>query len=151
MMELQRIKFFSVTPPAVIIDDASVVTAQIDTKGFEECVIVVYLGATDVPMTALAVTESDDNGSGHSNVTGLIWGTSANIDGDTSVLPSATDDNKFQIAQINLKNRKRYLDVTATIGDGTAGTYITILAILSRANESPSTVAETGANEALRV
>ncbi len=114
MIPMQNVKYVSVTPPAAIVDDASYTTAEIDTLGFDYCTIVVYLGASDIAMAALAVTESDSSGSGHANVTGLVWGTSTNIDGSTSALPSATDDNKFQIAQIDLRGRKRYLDVTAT-------------------------------------
>lgn len=151
MHPMQHVKYVSVTPPAAIVDDASYTTAEIDTKGFDYCTIVVYLGATDIVMGALAVTESATSGSGHANVTGLVWGTSANIDGSTSALPSATDDNSFQVAQIDLKSRERYLDVTATAGNGTLGTFATIFAILSRAEESPSTSAGFGADEVLRV
>jgi len=147
----QNVKYVSVTPPAAIVDNASYTTAEVDTAGFDYATIVVYLGATDIAMTALAVTESDTSGSGHANVTGLIWGTSNNIDGSASVAPSATDDNTFQVAQIDLRGRKRYLDVTATAGNGTAGTYAAILCILSRADQTPVTMAEMGANEVLRV
>lgn len=149
MLPERLVKFVSITPPAAIIDNASATTAEIDTNGFEHMTVVVYLGATDIAMTALAVTHSDTAGSGHANITGLVWGTSTNLDGSTSALPSATDDNLFQIAHIDLRGKKRYIDVTATIGDGAAGTFITILGILSRAAESPTTIAEVGANEVL--
>lgn len=149
-VEGQNVKFFSVTPPAAIIDNASATTAEIDTLGFDHCRIVVYLGATDIALSALAVTQSDTSGSGHANITGLVWGTSANIDGTTSALPSATDDNTFQVADVDLRGKKRYLDVTCTVGDGTTGAFVTILAILSRAEECPVTVAGMGCNEVLR-
>lgn len=151
MNPLQNVKFVSITPPAAIKDNASWTTSEIDTNGWDYMTIVAYLGATDIAVAALAVTESDTSGSGHANVTGLIWGTSANIDGSTSAAPSATDDNTFQVAEIDLRYRKRYIDVTATAGDGTAGTYIAILGILSKAAVAPVTIAERGANEVLRV
>lgn len=151
MIPAQNMKYVSLTPPAAIIDDASVTVAELDTKGWDYCKIVVYLGATDIAMTALTVTESDTAGSGHANVTGLIWGTSADIEGTTSTLPSATDDNKFFIFDINLLGRKRYLDVTATIGDGTAGAFIAIWAELSRAKETPIAASTRGAQQILRV
>ena len=151
MVPAQDCKWVSVTPPAAIVDNASYTTAEIDTAGFDYAEIVVYLGASDIAMTALAVTESDTSGSGHANVTGLIWGTSNNVDGSASELPSATDDNSFQVAQIDLRARKRYLDVTATAGNGTLGTFAVIFCRLSRAKISPSTSAETGADEVLRV
>lgn len=144
-------KLVSITPPAVISDNATLTTAEIDTAGWEHLDIIVYLGATDIAMAALAVTESDTAGSNHSNVTGLVWGTSTNIDGSTSALPSANDDNLFQVAQIDLRGRKRYIDVTATTGDGSAGSYVTILGRLSRGEVTPTSISEAGCNEILRV
>lgn len=143
-------RMVSITPPAAILDNTSPTTAEIDTFGWSYLTIVVYLGATDIAMTALSVTQSDTAGSGHSAITGLVWGTSTNIDGSTSALPSATDDNLFQVAQIDLKGKRRYIDVTATIGDGAAGGFITILGILSRPQVSPTTISEAGCNEILR-
>jgi len=151
VIHAQNCKLVSMTPPAAIVDDASYTTAEVDTLGFDYAKIVVYLGATDIAMTALAVTESDTSGSGHANVTGLVWGTSNNIAGSTSTLPSATDDNKFFVFDIDLKGRKRYLDLTATAGDGTAGTFAVAWCELSRAEDTPTTAAKRGAAEILRV
>ena len=145
MNRMQNIKYVAVTPPAAIIDNASATTAEIDTLGFDYLTVVAHLGATDIAMTALAVTESDTTGSGHANVTGLVYGTSTDIDGNTSALPSADDDNKFFVFQIDLRGRKRYIDVTATCGDGAAGTYLTIIGMLSRADDTPVTEAAMNA------
>jgi len=139
MNRMQNIKYVAITPPGALIDNASATTAEIDTLGFDYLTIVAHLGATDIAMTALAVTESDTTGSGHANVTGLVYGTSTDIDGNTSALPSATDDNGFFVFQIDLRGRKRYIDVTATVGDGTSGAYLTIIGMLSRADASPTT------------
>jgi len=84
-------------------------------------------------------------------VTGLVYGTSNGINGSASSLPSATDDNKTFAFEIDLRGRKRYLDVTATAGDGTAGTYLTINYILWRAKDYPVTAAERGFANILRV
>ena len=143
-VDIQNIKVVSVTPPAAIIDDASAGTTEVDTAGYDYATYICYLGATDIAMTALAVTESDTAGSGHANVTGLIYGTSSDLVGTTSSLPSASEDNKCFLFQIDLRGRKRYLDLTATIGDGSAGTFFTALAILSRAEITPNTVSEYG-------
>ena len=151
MIHAQNTKLISVTPPAAIVDNTSYATAEVDTNGFDYAQYIVYLGATDIAMTALRVTESDTAGSGHDNVTGLIFGTSNNIAGSTSALPSATDDNTFQVFDIDLRGRKRYLDLVATAGDGTAGTFAAILCILSRAGEAPITAANRGCNEVLAV
>lgn len=151
MIAAQDTKYVSVTPPAAIIDDASLTTAEIDTLGYDYAKVVVYIGATDIAMTALSVTESDTAGSGHANVTGLVYGTSTDIDGDTSTLPSATDDDGFFVFEIDLRGRKRYLDVTATVGDGTAGAFVAVFAELSRAKESPTSISDRGATGILRV
>lgn len=151
MNPLQNTKLISMTPPAAIVDNASYTVAEIDTAGFDYLNIIVQLGATDIAMVAMSVTESDATGSGHADVTGLVMGTSTDIDGNTSALPSSTDDNKFVCFDIDLRARKRYIDMTITAGDGSAGTYLTVIGLLSRAKQSPNTVAERGCDTVLRV
>lgn len=150
MNALQTTKFLNITPPAAIVDNASWATVEIDTLGWDFLQIVAILGATDIAMAALAVTQSDTSGSGHANITGLVWGTSTNTDGTTSALPSAGDDNTIQLAEIDLRGKKRYIDVTATGGDGSAGAFLCIIAILSRGKDAPVTATERGCNEILR-
>lgn len=148
----QSCKFVAITPPAAIVDNASYTTAAVDTKGYKFCQIVAQLGATDIAMVALKVQESDDSGmSGAADVTGLVVGTSNNIAGSASALPSATDDDKFMLFEVDLRGRKRYLDLVATAGDGTAGTYMSALAILHNGDIAPVTAAERGCDEILRV
>jgi uncharacterized protein involved in type VI secretion and phage assembly len=152
MNEIQNTKLVSVTPPAAIIDNASATTTAVDTLGYTYARFVVYLGATDIAMDALKVQESDASDmTGAADVTGLVFGTSANIAGSTSSLPSATDDNKFFVFEIDLRGRKRYLDLVATIGNGAAGTYFTAFAELSGATNAPRTAAERGCGDILRV
>ena len=152
MTPAQHDKFVSVTPPAAIVDNASLTTATIDTLGYAYARVLVYLGATDIAMTALKIQESDDSGmSGAADVTGLVYGTSNDIAGSTSALPSATDDNKCFVFEIDLRGRKRYLDLVATCGDGTAGTYIAAFALLSKASDVPVTKTERGYGNILRV
>ena len=143
-------KLVSVTPPAAIYDNASLTTASIDTRGYKYCRIVVYLGATDIAMAALKVQESDTDGS-YADVTGLVFGTSTNVAGSTSTLPSANDDNKFFVFEIDLRNRKRYLDLVATAGDGAAGTYAAAWAELYEGEDLPDSTADEGASQILRV
>lgn len=148
----QMDKFFSITPPAAIVDNASLTTATIDTLGFSYCRVLVYYGAMDIASTALKIQESDDSGmSGAADVTGLVYGTSSDIAGSTSALPAATDDNKCFSFEIELKGRKRYLDLVATMGDGTAGSYVTAFALLSRASDVPVSKTERGFANILRV
>lgn len=151
MNPLQTTKVLNITPPAAIVDNATLTVSEIDTQGWDYCTIFVILGATDIAMSALKVTESDTSGSGHADVTGLIFGTSTNDAGSTSALPTATDDNDVFAFEIDLRYRKRYLDVTATCGNGTNGTYVALIALLSRADSVPTTAANRGFNQILRV
>lgn len=143
----QQTKLVAITPPAAIVDNASYTTTAVDTFGFNKLKVTVFLGATDIAMTALKLQESDDSGmSGAADISGAVYGTSTNPDtGSASALPSATDDNKFFVFYVDLKGRKRYIDLVATAGDGTAGTFMTAWAELSDALTVPSTAAGRGA------
>lgn len=150
MITAQNDKFVSITPPAAIYDNASLTTASIDTQGYDYLRVFVYLGATDIAMTALKLQESDSDGS-YADVTGLVYGTSNGIAGTASSLPSATDDNKCFVFEVDLRGRKRYFDLVATAGDGTAGTYACAFALLSKAKDYPVTASERGFGNILRV
>ena len=141
----------SVPPAAINADTTSIDFTEVDTKGFDYANIFVSLGATDIAIGDMTVTEGDTSASGHADVTGLIFNTSTNTDGDTSTFPSATDDNKVFEFQIDLRYRKRYLDMTLAFADGTNGGYVSVLTVLSRADEPPFTSTERGVSQILRV
>ena len=136
MNELQHAKFKACIPPAAIIDDASATTVEIDTLGSSFLTVVVQLGATDIALTALKLTESDSAGSGHADVTNATFDGGTDTKGGTLALPSATDDNQVCVFQVDLRGRKRYFDIVATFGNGTAGGFISATAILSRNSEA---------------
>lgn len=152
MIDSRNVKYVAITPPGAIVDNGSYTTTSVDTKGWDHCSFVCLLGDTDIAMTALKVQESDDDGSSdtYADVTGLVYGTSTDIDGNTSALPAADDDDSFFVFEVDCKARKRYLDLVATAGNGTAGTYLTAFAILSRGKETPTTVAAKGCAGVLR-
>lgn len=137
-------KLVAITPPEAIKDNGSYTTAEIDTAGWDYMVINVHLGATDIAMVAITATESDTAGSGHANITGAIFGTSNNDTGAASTLPSATDDNKFFGIFIDLRGRKRYIDLTLTNGDGTVGSFVVAWAELYRGKDGPRLATEAG-------
>jgi hypothetical protein len=147
---LQSVKFVNVTPPAAILDNASATTNSVNTEGFSYATFLVELGATDIALTALKLQESDTDGS-YGDVTGAIFGTSALPDGTTSTLPSATDDNKIYAIYVDLKGRKKYLDMVITVGDGTAGGYVACQCILSGADVQPHTATGLGLGQYLVV
>lgn len=151
MIEVQNTKLVLLTPPAAIIDDASVTVAELDTRGWDYAQIIVMLGATDIALTALKVTDADVTATSHADVTGLIFGTSTNIDGDTSSLPADDDDDNIFVFDINLLNVKRFLDMVVTVDDGSNGAYICIIAQLYRGKELPTTIAQRGCAGLLRI
>ena len=86
---------------------------------------------------------SDTDGS-YADVTGLVYVTSTNSAGSTSSLPSADNDGGLFAFHIDLRKVKRYLDLVATAGNGSLGTYLSAFAILSRGAEAPNSATERG-------
>lgn len=138
---LQNIYVQNVTPPAAIVDNAAFTTAEIDTVvggvKYNYLTVLVSFGAMDIAVTAMALQSSDTSGSGFANVTGYVGGTDF-------TLPSATADNTVYAFQVDLRGKRRYFDLSLTGGDGTAGTFCSVLAILSQAAETPITAAGKG-------
>lgn len=137
MIRSHAFKTVAITPPGAIVDNASFTTATVDTYGYKYATIYVLFGAMDIAMAALKVQESDDSGmSGAADISGATFAGS---------LPSATADNTIYAFDIALDGtRKRYLDLVATGGDGTSGTYMTSWVVLSGAETTPSTATTRG-------
>ncbi len=149
--ELQHSKYLQVIAPVAIQDNTSWTTNEIDTLGFNYLTVVVNIGATDIAFATLKLQQSDTSGSGFADFTGVLDSDGdTNIDGVASTLPTATDDNKLFIFQVDLRGKKRYVDLVATAGDGTAGTYASAIAILSKADDAPTSSADLGAIDVLR-
>lgn len=126
MNSLQNVKVVNFCPPGAVVDAADFTTTAIDTAGFGKCAIFFSLGATDIAMGALKLQQSDDSGmSGAADITGAVYGASG-----APSLPSATDDNKVYAFHVSLQGKKRYLDLVATAGNGSVGTYGSGIAVL---------------------
>ena len=126
MNSLQNVKVVNFCPPGAVVDAADFTTTAIDTAGFGKCAIFFSLGATDIAMGALKLQQSDDSGmSGAADITGAVYGATG-----APALPSATDDNKVYAFHVSLQGKKRYLDLVATAGNGSVGTYGSGIAVL---------------------
>jgi hypothetical protein len=138
-------KVVVLTPPGAIVDNAAVTTASLDCLGVGWVTIEVYLGPTDIAVAALKLRESNDDGSSdaYADVPAADFSVSP------ATLPSATDDNHVFAIQVNMLGRKRYLDLTLTGGDGTAGAYFMVVARLSRMQTTPSTASDRGYTQEL--
>lgn len=109
----------------------------IDTRGWDYMWVIGVVGDTDVAMAQYSLHESSDN-STYTEISAADFSTAA-------TLPSASTDNSFQCWMVDLSKRKRYIRVEAIAGDGTSGTYLTVIAILgNRMGETPDTATERG-------
>lgn len=135
MQNLQNNKVVIVTSPGAIVDNASPVTNVIDTAGFHELAVYVILGSIDVPVTALKLQTSDQQGTGYTDLLGSDF---------TGNFPDANADNTVVGFFVDLRGKQRFVDLVLTCGDGAQGTYVTVIAILSKASQVPSTAAKRG-------
>jgi hypothetical protein len=137
-------KWGIVAAPAAIVDNASLTTNVIDTLGYDRLEVILVLGALDIAVTAFSLQESNVKASdtaltSGTDITGAVGGTDF-------TLPIATDDSKIGVIDLNMVSapRKRYIDVTATLGDGAAGTYSTIIFRLSKGHVDPISASDAG-------
>lgn len=160
MHPMDNVKYSWIINNAVITDADDPVGAygdanpvSVDTLGWSRADIIVRLGASDIDMTALGVYSGNVVASGADD-TDFAAVTGLQASGATGVgrIPQDDDDNKTFRFSIDLKNDDigRYLCLDATAGDGSAGSYITALCILSEPNEAPSTDTEAGVAWTLR-
>lgn len=133
-------KVVIVTPPAAIVDNAAFTTAAIDTLGYRYVTIEIILGALDIAIAALKLRHSDDDGG--SDAYADLDGADYSVDG---TLPSATADNGIVAIHVDMRGgKKRWLDLSFTGGDGSAGTFACVIARLSRAETFARSAADRG-------
>lgn len=147
MNSLQALEVRKLISPGAIVDNAAFSTDTIDTKGARELLFIVQFGAMDIAAAAFKLTESEDSGmSGATDVSGADFSVSP------LTLPSSTDDNHiFLIHVTNRGNRKRYMDVSLTGGDGAAGSYAAGVVLLAKETTTPSSATSQGATQAAYV
>lgn len=152
MIRLQDTKVLLTTPPVAAVNNANTLTTTIDTVGFDYCTVLVGIGVSSSSgISALKIQESDySNMSGAADVTGLVYGTSTDIAGSTSALPVHTNDNTVFAFEIDLKARKRYLDLVCTVDNAGTGAFVTCMTILGRPEQSPTTLSAKGLTGCLR-
>lgn len=146
----QKMKYVNLTPPAAIIDDASLTVAELDTQGWDRVQILLILGATDIACTACKLTEADVTGTSHADWDNSDFDGDTEVDGTTATLPAADEDNGIFCWDVDLRYRKRFIDATITVGNGTSGGYYTVIAILSRGATAPMGVSARGCEGYLR-
>lgn len=142
MHHLQNCKFVNVCPPVAINDNTAYTTNTVDTLGYREATFLVSFGVMDIAVAVLKLQESDA-----SNMSPAVDVAGADFSVSPLTLPSATDDGNQVVIYVNLQGRKRYLDLSFTAGDGSAGTFAVVTCILSRGEQSPDTAAKRGLSQ----
>lgn len=137
MKEAANVKYVAVTPPAAIVDNAAFTTAAIDTIGFSHLTILAIFGAIDVNVASASIRMSD--ASNMSSPTTIATGGT-----DFALGTAAGSDNDIHGFEVDLIGKQRYIDFEITGGDGSTGTYLTVIGILSRPAESPNSAADRG-------
>lgn len=140
MNELSQTKRAIAIAPGVIKDNAAFTSNVIDKNDFpgaDYLEFVGLIGATDVEMAVLKVMESDTK----TNAT-TLGGTPALVK-DATTKPGAGDSDKLFVFGIDLrKSRERYLQLQATAGNGSAGTYLAAHVVARRLGEASEVAAD---------
>lgn len=149
MIEAFAAKVLNVVPPAAAVNNASVTCNVIDTWRADYLKVDVILGATDIALTVLKLQESDVKASatsltGGTDIVGTRFGTDDNDTGSLSTLPSSTDDDHVFSFFMDLRGHKRYVLPVITVGDGSTGAFVTVLATLFRNAEGPRLATDAG-------
>lgn len=126
---------------------AATEASLIDTKGWDHCKITVIASTADVVSNTLSVlkVEEGDTTSSVATFAGCVSGTDYTI--ATNAYTSTTNQNIWSF-DIDLRNRKRYLKVSAS---PQTTMVIGATAVLSRGEKGPTTSAEAGALNAVYV
>ena len=128
------------TLPTAAVGATATSTLTIDRLGFDHVSVSALRAsnASTVFASVLKVEESDVSGSGYSDVTALVGGGTGCFS-----IPAVTDTDAASIVKIDIDARakKRYLKVSMTPG---ASATLAIVASLSKAEESPTSVTEKG-------
>lgn len=132
MIYPNTVKYATLVPPQARLNNAAVTVSSVDRRGFDYANIEAIVGANDIGFTVFKLQESDDNAT-WSDVPGGDYSISATLPANTPNVIYGWD--------VDLKAHKRYLRVAATVGNGTSGLFLTVIALLARAEQAPSTAA----------
>jgi hypothetical protein len=147
-------QIFNAIPPAASVNGAGFTSNVIDTQGYEYLELLAIFGAIGANVALLKVQESDAKTNATTltagaDVPGTVVGTDTKDDGTASALPAlTTDNNKVWKFEIDLRGRKRYLQIQCTAGAG--ATFLTAIAELGRGAQLPTTAAQKGAAAVMR-
>ncbi len=124
MIPVEREKFAILTPPELQ-DNASFTDGYVDTKGYSHLRCLIITGTTDIASDAAPkLTECDTTDGTYTDIT-------------SAALAAALSTTNDQLRAIDVDltaGRKRYIKCPLKAGNGTTGTNLAIIGILSRPN-----------------
>ena len=129
MVQSQNLDYNVALPPQSVAS-AAVTSAPVDTQGYHYASLALISAAAlaATPMTALQVQECD-------TINGVFTPVPATVGGTAYPIPNgsvAAGGYVYALFQLDLRRRKRFLQVTLTNG---TTQILTVLAILSRADQ----------------
>jgi len=139
MVPIEETKVGLLIPPQLKDDGAPSGLTYIDTAGYRHLRVLLLVGTTDIAFTAAPIVQFCDTTDGtYSSVTAAALGDA----------PSATEDDGIFCIDVALDGKQgRYAKLLCTAGNGTTGTNLAALAILSKAEQAPDTTTKAGLTE----
>ena len=126
MQGIEQTKFVMLAPPQVKDNGQPARETYVDTKGYGHLRVLIILGEidADIATAAPSVSECDTTDGTYTDISGAIMAAVA-ADGD---------DDEMHAIDVDLMagTRKRYMQCELTTGDGTTGTNLCVLGILSK-------------------
>lgn len=142
MDDLQNAIYEQVIAPQVL-DNGAASSNVVDVSDCKDVLFLVELGAIDVAATVFKVMESDTK----TNATTLGGTPTEVVDITDTDTPGASDDNQTWVIRVQCNGqRKRYIQLQLTAGDGTNGIAVSASAIKRPLGEVGSLAADIGAD-----
>jgi len=124
MIGIEQTKVGILVPPQLKDNGAPSGLTYIDTQGYEHLRVLIITGTTDVATTAAPkLQECDTAGGTYADISGAEL---------ADAIAADEDDSVFAIDVDLRAGRKRYIKCLVTAGNGTTGTNLAVIGILSR-------------------
>lgn len=134
MKRLQATKVVQLTGPVSATDPTE---NYADTAGFDEALIILNLGAVGGSgISAAKMQECDTSGGSYTDISGANFAGGTDIEGNTSVVPAAANDDEVWLFDINLLATKRYIKLI--LDSATNASLVSAVAVLGRAEIGPA-------------
>ena len=146
MIPVELEKYVLLVPPQLKDNGAPAGLTYADTKGWGHIRVLVAVGTTDIATTAAPLLQScDTSGGSYANITSAALADAIADDEDGLLFAIDVDLTRGDVG--------RYVKMLNTAGDGTTGTNLAVLGILSRpmSGSNAGLAADSGLTELISV